>query len=307
LTAQVANGKEVSVRVRKAVIAVAGYGTRFLPATKLLPKELVPLVDRPVVQYLVEEAVASGIEDIIFVARPGSQGIADHFDSSRELEVHLEEQGKSALLKMIRDIPKMANFAVVRQARHLPYGNGTPILAAKSFLGQEPFVYMFGDDVVLAKKPCVKQLIELYDKQQPGAVVAFQRVPDSETGRYGIARLKPNTDPKELESIIEKPEPGQAPSNLAQLGRFVLSPAVIEILERKELGKGNELYLTDAIDKLSRSQRVLAHEIEGRWYTVGDPLRWLITNVEYALRDPQIGRDFAAYLRSLDLVQRFSP
>jgi UTP--glucose-1-phosphate uridylyltransferase len=292
------------VRVRKAVIAVAGYGTRFLPATKVVPKELVPLVDRPVVQYLVEEAVASGIEDILFVTRPGSQAIADHFDSSRELEVHLAEQHKTALLETVQAIPRMANFAIVRQARHLPYGNGTPILAARSFLGQEPFVYMFGDDVVLADKPCVRQLIELYDRYQPGAVVAFQRVPDAETNRYGIAKLKPNTHPPELESIIEKPEPGQAPSNLAQLGRFVLSPRVIEILDRRELGKGNELYLTDAIDKLSRSQKVLAQEIAGTWFTVGDPLRWLITNVEYALRNPEIGKEFTAYLRSLDLSSR---
>lgn len=287
--------------VKKAVIAVAGYGTRFLPASKVVPKEMMPIVDKPAVQYLVEEAVTSGIEDIILVLRPGTHAIADHFDSSRELEVYLEENRKADYLKMIQDLPKMANFAYVRQAKHLPYGNGTPLLAAKEFIGKdEPFVFMFGDDMVLPgpnDKPATLQLIEVFEKHQPAAILAAQDVPRHETNRYGIVKLKPNSDPPELESIIEKPTPEKAPSTLAQFGRFVLTPRVIDILDRRELGLGNELYLADAIDKLRRDSRVLVQRIQGQWYTVGDPLRFLIATVEYALRNAEIGEDFAAYLR----------
>lgn len=292
------------MRVKKAVIAVAGFGTRFLPATKVVPKELLPIVDRPIVEYLVREAVDSGIEDVILVMRSGSQGIADHFDSSRDLEVHLAEQQKQELLDCVRSIPKLANFAFVRQARHLPYGNGTPLLAAKSFIGRdEPFVYMFGDDLVLSETPCVRQLVDLYEKHSPGAVIAFQNVPRAETSRYGVVKLKEGTDLPEMDSIIEKPAPDEAPSTLAQIGRFVLSPRTIDLLETTPLGKGGELYLTDAIDRLSREDRVLVHSIEGAWYTTGDPLRYLIANVEYALRHPEVGKDFANYLRTLDLPQ----
>jgi UTP--glucose-1-phosphate uridylyltransferase len=287
--------------ITKAVIAVAGYGTRFIPATKVQPKELLPIVDKPVIQYLVEEAVESGITDIILVTRSGTQAIEDYFDSSSDLEIHLTEQGKDHYLKIVQEIPKMANFAFVRQARHLPYGNGTPILAAKSFIGQEPFVYMFGDDIILAETPGAKQLIDTYEKYQPGAVIAVQAVPDEETVRYGIARLKANTDRHELESIVEKPPLGTAPSNLAQLGRFVLSPRVIDILAAQEPGKDNELWLTDAIDKLTKTDSVIVHELEGTWYTTGDPLRFMKATVEYALRHPEIGADFTTYLRTLDL------
>ena len=294
--------------VRKAVIAVAGFGTRFLPASKCIPKELMPIVDKPVIQYLVEEAVASGIRDIIFVVRPGTQVIADHFDSSRELEIHLEENQKHDYLDLVQSLPKLANFAVVRQARHLPYGNGTPILAAKDFIGKdEPFVFMFGDDMVLTarnEKPCVAQLIEVYEKHKPGAVIAVQDVPRTEVNRYGIVKVKPKTDPMEMESLVEKPAVDRAPSTLAQFGRFILTPKVIEILERKELGLGGELYLADAIHKLCQSDRVLVQRVAGRWLTVGDPLRHLIASVEYALTHPEIGPDFAAYLRGIDWSRR---
>jgi UTP--glucose-1-phosphate uridylyltransferase len=290
------------VRIRKAVIAVAGFGTRFLPATKVLPKELIPLVDKPIVQYLVEEAVASGIEDIILVTRPGSQGIADHFDSTRELEIHLQEQKKDDLLKIVQDLPRMANFALVRQAKHLPYGNGTPLLAARRFLGRdEPFVFMFGDDLVLSDVPCCKQLIELYEKHQPAAVIAAQEVPRPETKKYGIVALRAGTRPAEMASIVEKPEPDKAPSLLAQLGRFVLTPRVVEVLEKTALGKGNELYLTDALATVCRENRVLVHPIAGQWLTTGDPLNFLKATVQYALQHPEVGKPFAEYLRTLKL------
>jgi len=284
--------------IYKAVIAVAGYGTRFLPATKVVPKELLPIVDKPVVQYLVEEAVTAGIEDIILVTRAGTQAVADHFDSSRELEIQLAEGRNNELLDMVQAIPTMANFAIVRQGRHLPYGNGSPLLAAKSFIAKdEPFVYMFGDDMVMSDTPCVKQLMDVYEEHRPGAVIAVQDVPPAETHRYGIVEIKPDSQPMELKSIIEKPKPGQTSSTLAQFGRFVLSARAIEILDNLELGKNNELWLTDAIDKLSRENRVLVKQTEGTWYTIGDPLRYLIANVEYGLRDPKIGQEFAEYLR----------
>jgi UTP--glucose-1-phosphate uridylyltransferase len=182
-------GGNERVKIRKAVIAVAGYGTRFLPATKVVPKELLSIVDKPVIQYLVEEAAASGIEDIILVVREGTQTIADHFDSSRALEVHLTEQKKEELLERVRAVSRLANFALVRQTARLPYGNGTPILAARRFIGNEPFAYMFGDDLVLSDKPCVRQLAELYEKYEPAAVVAAQDVPRSEINRYGAIAL----------------------------------------------------------------------------------------------------------------------
>jgi UTP--glucose-1-phosphate uridylyltransferase len=289
------------VTIKKAVIAVAGFGTRFLPATKVLPKELMPIVDKPVVQYLVEEAVASGVEDVILVLRPGSQGIADHFDSARELEIHLEEQNKPDLLEAVRRLPRLANFAVVRQSRHLPYGNGTPLLAARSFLGSEPFVYMFGDDLVLSDVPCTKQLVDLYDRHRPAAVVAAQEVPLAETKRYGIVQLKPGTDPPEMERLVEKPAPEKAPSRLAQFGRFILPPRVVELLERTQLNRG-ELYLADAVDALCREGgRVLVHRAEGTWYTMGDPLNFLKATIAYALRHPEVGAGLAEHLRGLKL------
>ncbi|NUQ64374.1 MAG: UTP--glucose-1-phosphate uridylyltransferase [Pirellulales bacterium] len=290
------------MKPRKAVIAVAGFGTRFLPATKVVPKELLPIVNKPVVQYLVEEAVTSGVTDIILVTRSGTQTVGDHFDSSRELEIHLEEQKKHDYADAVRAVSKMANVAVVRQGRHLPYGNGTPLLAARSFLDRgEPFVYMFGDDLVLSETPCVKQLIDVFVEHKPAAVIAFQDMPMPEATRYGLARLKKGTEPKELEYIVEKPSVADAPSTLAQLGRFVLPWRTIEILERQPVGKGNELWLTDANHTLCREGRVIAHQIEGTWYTTGDPLRYLIANVEYALRDREIGEEFAAYLGKLKL------
>jgi len=290
------------MKITKAVIAVAGYGTRFIPATKVQPKEMLPIVDRPVVQYLVEEAVASGITDIILVTRSGNQSLEDHFDSSRELELHLETQGKMRELDEVQRIPDLANFIYVRQNKNLPYGNGTPLLSAKSLIHpNEAVVYMFGDDVVKSQVPCAKQLIDVYDKYQPAAVIAVQEVPIEEISRYGAAKLKPGTDRNELESIVEKPSPADAPSNLAQLGRFVLSYKTIEVLESLTVGQGDELWLTDAIDHLAATDSVIVHPIEGKWFTTGDPLRFLMTTVEFALDREDIGPRFAEYLRGLYL------
>jgi UTP--glucose-1-phosphate uridylyltransferase len=290
------------MNITKAVIAVAGYGTRFIPATKVQPKEMLPIVDKPVVQYLVEEAVASGITDIILVTRSGSQALEDHFDSSRELEMHLEAQKKWKELEQVRRIPNLANFIYVRQGRDMPYGNGTPVLCAKSLISpDEAFVYMFGDDVVQASVPCTKQLIDVFNRERPAGVIAVQEVPRSEVDRYGVPKLKEGSGQAELEYIVEKPAPAYAPSNLAQLGRFVFTHKIIAILESLTVGKGGELWLTDAIDRLAAAERVLVHPIEGKWFTTGDPLRFLKTTVELALDRPDIGREFAAYLRNLDL------
>jgi UTP--glucose-1-phosphate uridylyltransferase len=288
--------------ITKAVIAVAGYGTRFIPATKVQPKEMLPIVDKPVVQYLVEEAVASGITDVILVTRSGSQALEDHFDSSRELEIHLEAQKKWKELEQIRSIPDLANFIYVRQNRGMPYGNGTPLLCAKSLISpDEAFVYMFGDDVVQSDTPCTKQLIDVFEQQRPAGVIAVQQVPRDEVDRYGVPKLKEGVERPELEYIVEKPNPTYAPSNLAQLGRFVFTHKIIDIMETLSVGKGGELWLTDAIDRLAATDTVLVHTIEGKWFTTGDPLRFLKTTVELALDRPDIGKDFAAYLRGLDL------
>jgi UTP--glucose-1-phosphate uridylyltransferase len=299
------------MKITKAVIAVAGYGTRFLPATKVQPKEMLPIVDKPVVQYLVEEAVASGITDIILVTRSGNQALEDHFDSSRELEIHLETQKKWRELEEVQRIPTLANFIYVRQTKDMPYGNGTPLLCAKSLIHpDEAVVYMFGDDIVKSEVPCAKQLMDVYYECHPAAVIAVQEVPVNEVSRYGVPKLKPGAGHRELEYIVEKPAPEKAPSNLAQLGRFVLSYKIIDLLEdlkeglKKENSKGGEngeLWLTDAIDRLAATDTVIVHPIEGKWLTTGDPLRFLKTTVEFALDRPDIGAEFAEYLRELDL------
>jgi len=288
--------------VTKAIIAVAGYGTRFIPATKVQPKEMLPIVDKPVVQYLVEEAVASGITDIVLVTRSGNQAVEDHFDSSRELELHLEAQKKWRELEEIRRIAAMANFIFIRQGKDMPYGNGTPLLCARSVIHRdEAVVYMFGDDIVKSEVPCARQLIDVYEHYRPAAVVAVQEVPIEEISRYGVPKLKPGSDRNELEHIVEKPSPAEAPSNLAQLGRFVFYYRIIAILEQMKVGKGGELWLTDAIDELAKTESVIVHPIAGKWFTTGDPLRFLKTTVEFALDRPDIGPEFAAYLKGLDL------
>ena len=288
--------------IRKAVIAVAGFGTRMLPATKSQPKEMLPIVNKPVVQYLVEEAVESGIEDIILVLHSGSPAIAQHFDSAPELEAQLTRQKNDRYLEMVQAIPRMANLAFVWQGGHLPYGNGTPLLAARRFLTPgEPFVYMFGDDLVLSDKPCVRQLMDVYEDYQPSAVIAVQDVAPEDVRHYGIVKTKPGRNPLEMESIVEKPEIDEAPSTLAQFGRFILPPNIVDLLDSQKLGKQGELWLADALDTLCHSERVLVHAIEGTWYTMGDALRYLIANVEYALRNPEVGKKFADYLRTVDL------
>lgn len=292
-------------KITKAVIAVAGYGTRFLPATKTQPKEMLPIVDKPIIHYLVDELVSSGIKDIIIVTRAGQSILEDYFDNHVELEHTLEQSGKEELLEEIRKIPQMANYIYVRQKKSLPYGNGSPLLAVKNLIGKtERFIYLFGDDLVLSKKPCTAQLIDYSDKKKGSVVVAVQKVPKNEVSRYGIYKLAKRSRDR-VEDAIEKPDPKEAPSQLAQFGRFVLNHKIIDILDRKnkkgQLGKGGELWLIDAICAYAKKNPVYAAQISGNWMTTGDPLRYLKTQIEYALKRPDIGKDLARYLKTLKL------
>jgi len=288
-------------KVTKAVIAAAGYGTRFLPATKNQPKEMLPIIDKPIIHYLVEECVASGIKDIIIVTRSGQGIMEDYFDNSLELEYMLDSNGKETLLKTVRKIPQLANFVYVRQKKNLPYGNGTPLLCAAPLIdNDETFAYLFGDDLVNSKTPCLKQLINIYEKESCDGVIAAQEIDISEANRYGIFKFKKGTN--EIKELVEKPDPDKAPSNMANDGRFILNYKTIKELRKKKLGKNNELWLTDAIAMaIKHKGRFIAHKIEGEWLTTGDPLRYMKTQVRMALDRKDIGDDFTKFLKSLKL------
>lgn len=291
-------------KITKAVIAVAGYGTRFLPATKNLPKEMLPIVDKPIIQYLVEEAINSGIKDIILVTRNGQSALENHFDSNYEIEEKLKLAGKTGFLKQVRNIPRLANFVYVRQGRFLPYGNATPLLCVKNLINPgESFVYMFGDDMVMSEKPCVRQLINAWKQRDYAPQLAVQKVDESEVNRYGIIKLESEKTCRVVDAV-EKPSPENAPRPfLAQFGRFILNDDIIKIAYNKykknELGKGEELWLIDCVLKYAKSNPVYAKKIVGRWMTTGDPLRYMQTQVEYALKRGDIGKDFKKYLNKI--------
>ena len=295
--------KKTNPKIKKAVIAAAGYGTRFLPATKNQPKEMLPIIDKPIIHYLVEEAVNSGINEIIIVTRSGQGIMEDYFDSHVELEHMLDMNGKIELLEKIRQIPLLANFIYVRQKKNYPYGNGTPLLTVKDLIGKnERFVYMFGDDLVLSSTPCAKQIIDYSNKKGGAPVVAVQEVPKSEVNRYGIWKLAKGSNDR-VEKAIEKPDPKDAPSNLAQFGRFVLNHKIIDILadnfKNNRLGIDNELWLIDGIIEYARKNPVYAARIKGEWMTTGDPLRYMKTQVRFALEREDIGDDFRKFLKNL--------
>ena len=286
-------------KITKAVIAVAGYGTRFLPATKNQPKEMLPIIDKPIIHHLVDECVASGIEQIIMVTRAGQGIMEDYFDNHIELEHMLDSNGKEAQLKAIQEIPLLANFVYVRQKKNLPYGNGSPLFVASSLIDDdEAFAYLFGDDLVLSKTPCLKQLIDVYERGNCDGVIAAQKVDPNEVNRYGIVKYNPKT--LELEDIVEKPEVGKAPSNLADFGRFILNNKTVKEIQKLQTGVGGELWLVDAISKARKNgARFLVHEVEGKWLTTGDPLRYMQTQVLFALERSDIGTDFKKFLKSL--------
>jgi UTP--glucose-1-phosphate uridylyltransferase len=290
------------MRVRKAVFPAAGWGTRFLPATKAQPKEMLPLVDKPIIQYAVEEVVAAGIEQVIIVTSSQKRAIEDHFDLSYELEHLLEERGEIERLRQIRAITDLAQIAYVRQKEQL--GLGHAVLMAKELVGHEPFAVILSDDVVVGERPCIGQLIHAYN-QTRSSVVAVMEVPAEETSRYGVigGERVEGGDGRlwRMDRVVEKPEPGSAPSNLAIIGRYVLTPKIFDKLEQTARGAGGEIQLTDAIQALMEEQAIYGYEFEGTRYDAGTTMGWLKASVELALARPDLGEEFEAYLRGLDL------
>ena len=288
--------------VRKAVIPAAGFGTRFLPQTKAMPKEMLPIVDKPVIQYVVEECVESGIEDIIIVTGYHKRSIEDHFDHNSELEYHLEVTGKQGLLKKIAEIAECANFVYIRQKGG--YGNATPVRNAKHLIGEEPFAVLWGDEFIWSKPPRLKQCIDVF-KEYGDPVISGVRIENKEElKRYGIADLRPiEGKVSEIKRIVEKPDPGEAPSNIATHGCYILTPDIFPILEKQKPGTGGEYYLPEAIDLLRESgRRILACEIKGgKYYDTGNKLEYMKTVVEFGLRHPDINGQFRKYLKGLEL------
>lgn len=284
-------------KVRKAIIPAAGYGTRFLPATKAMPKEMIPIVDKPTIQFIVEEAIASGIEDILIITGKLKRPIEDHFDSNPELEESLRKKGKEELLELVEETTGL-NLYFVRQP--YPLGLGHAVLQAKAFVGDEPFVVMLGDDVMADEVPLTRQLIEGYEKTH-ASNIAVMRVPHEETSSYGI--IDPEAEVEDglynVRKFVEKPDPKDAPSDLAIIGRYLLMPEIFGILENLEPGVGGEIQLTDAIDKLNKTQRVFAKEFKGERYDVGDKFGFLKTTIQYGLKHPQVKDDLKQYILDL--------
>ena len=285
-------------RVRKAIIPAAGLGTRFLPATKSQPKEMLPIVDKPTLQYIIEECVASGIEEILIITGRNKKSIEDHFDRSVELEMELEKSGKEEMLKMVREISDMVNIHFIRQKE--PRGLGHAILCAKTFVGNEPFAVLLGDDVVYNdNKPCLKQLIDCYEEYKT-SVLGVQTVEPQDVNKYGIVGgLHIEDRVYKVKNLIEKPAVEEAPSNVAILGRYIITPKIFEILENTKPGKGNEIQLTDALLELIKHEAMYAYDFEGRRYDVGDKLGFLQATVEYALRKEELRDGFIEYLRTI--------
>ena len=269
-------------KIRKAIIPAAGLGTRFLPATKAMPKEMLPILDKPIIQYIVEEAIAAGIEDIIIVTGKGKRAIEDHFDNAIELENVLIERNKLDLLEKVQASSKV-DIHFIRQKE--PKGLGHAIWCARKFIGNEPFAVLLGDDIVQAETPCIRQLIDEYEKTL-SSVIAIQPVPLTETYRYGIIEPSYQNGLRyEVKNFVEKPEQGTEPSNLAIIGRYVFTPEIFLLLENHEKGTGGEIQLTDAIHKLNSIQRVFAYEFEGKRFDVGDPLGFIRTIIEFAMKE----------------------
>jgi len=272
-------------KVRKAIIPAAGLGTRFLPATKAMPKEMLPIVDKPTIQYIVEEAIESGIEDIIIVTGKGKRAIEDHFDYAPELENNLEEKGKLEILEKVR---RSSNVDIHYIRQKEPKGLGHAVWCARNFIGEEPFAVLLGDDIVQAETPCLRQLMTEYE-QTLSSVIGVQTVPDDQTHRYGIVDPISNEGRRhQVNTFVEKPLAGTAPSNLAIMGRYVFTPEIFKFLEEQEVGAGGEIQLTDAIQKLNEIQRVFAYDFEGKRYDVGEKLGFIETTIEFALQHEEL-------------------
>lgn len=283
-------------KVKKAIIPAAGLGTRFLPATKAMPKEMLPIVDKPTIQYIVEEAIESGIEDIIIVTGKGKRAIEDHFDVAFELEQTLLHKEKFDLLEKVQEPSRMVDIHYIRQKE--PKGLGHAVWCARNFIGNEPFAVLLGDDIVQAETPCLKQLINEFDRTH-SSVIGVQRVPEEETNRYGII------DPVEqygrsfqVRNFVEKPQLGTAPSNLAIIGRYIFTPEIFMFLDKQEIGAGGEIQLTDAIQNLNHIQRVFAYEFEGSRYDVGEKLGFIETTIEFALQKEELREPLLRFMES---------
>jgi len=289
------------MRVRKAIIPVAGLGTRFLPATKSIPKEMFPIVDKPSIQYIVEEALQSGIEQIIFINAHGKEAIEDHFDKNIELEAILHSRKQQDLLKQVRAISHMAKTITVRQKT--PLGLGHAILCAKDVIGDEPFAILLADDLVDAQRPCLLQLIDFFKKKKT-PVIALMEVPKEHTNLYGIARVTPDQEQDRLYDIcevVEKPAPSQAPSRLAIIGRYILTPDIFRCLEEISIGKGNEVQLTDAIQRMLAFKKVLGYRYEGKRFDTGDKLGFLQANIYFGLKRKEFRKPLIQLLKTLKL------
>lgn len=284
------------MKVKKAIIPAAGLGTRFLPATKAQPKEMLPIVDKPTIQFIIEEAIASGIEEILIITGRNKKCIEDHFDKSIELEMELEKSGKSDLLELVRDISDMVDIHYIRQKE--PKGLGHAIYCAKTFVGNEPFAVMLGDDVVDSKVPCLKQLIDCYSEYNT-SILGVQKVPEDQVNKYGIINGRFIEDRVyKVNDLVEKPSPEEAPSNIAILGRYIITPEIFKHIENTKPGKGGEIQLTDALKSLITQEVMYAYEFDGKRYDVGDKLGFLQATIEYALKKPELRENFVKYLES---------
>ena len=284
------------MKVKKAIIPAAGLGTRFLPATKAQPKEMLPIVDKPTIQFIIEEAIASGIEEILIITGRNKKCIEDHFDKSIELEMELEKSGKSDLLELVRDISDMVDIHYIRQKE--PKGLGHAIYCAKTFVGNEPFAVMLGDDVVDSKVPCLKQLIDCYSEYNT-SILGVQKVPEDQVDKYGIVNGRFIEDRVyKVNDLVEKPSPEEAPSNIAILGRYIITPEIFKHIENTKPGKGGEIQLTDALKSLITQEVMYAYEFDGKRYDVGDKLGFLQATIEYALKKPELRENFVKYLES---------
>ena len=284
-------------KVRKAIIPAAGLGTRFLPATKAMPKEMLPIVDKPTIQYIIEEAVEAGIEDIIIVTGKSKRAIEDHFDYSPELERKKKKKGKVELLEKVKKATNLADIHYIRQKE--PKGLGHAVWCARNFIGDEPFAVLLGDDIVQAEKPGLRQLMDEYERTL-SSIIGVQQVPEEETHRYGI--IDPLTSEGrryQVKNFVEKPPKGTAPSNLAILGRYVFTPEIFMYLEDQRVGAGGEIQLTDAIQKLNEIQRVFAYDFEGKRYDVGEKLGFITTTLEFAMQDKELREQLVPFMEGL--------
>lgn len=285
------------MKVRKAIIPVAGLGTRFLPATKAMPKEMLPIVDKPTIQYIVEEARESGIEDILIITGKNKRPIEDHFDSVPELEQNLKAKGKTKMLELVEETTDL-NIYFIRQSH--PRGLGDAVLMAKDFVGNEPFVVMLGDDLMKDEVPLTKQLMDRYEETN-ASTLAVMKVPHEEVNKYGVIDPAAETRPGlyDVRRFVEKPAMEEAPSDLAIIGRYLLTPEIFGMLETQQPGAGNEIQLTDAIDRLNKVQRVFAHEFKGDRFDVGYKFGYLKTSIQFGLKHPEVKDELTAYIKQL--------